>query len=114
MRGLYAIRNKVTGKYYVGETLYLRKREIQHFSNLKTNKHENDYLQKSYNKYGKDAFEFIILEADNSFTLEELNEKEKYYIEYFDSYKNGYNLTVGGEGTQGRLLTEEEKKRKSE
>lgn len=114
MRGLYAIRNKVTGKYYVGETLYLRKREIQHFSNLKTNKHENDYLQKSYNKYGKDAFEFIILEADNSFTLEELNEKEKYYIEYFDSYKNGYNLTVGGEGTQGRLLTEEEKKRKSQ
>ena len=114
MRGLYAIRNKVTGKYYVGETLYLRKREIQHFSNLKTNKHENDYLQKSYNKYGKDAFEFIILEADNSFTLEELNEKEKYYIEYFDSDKNGYNLTVGGEGTQGRLLTEEEKKRKSQ
>ena len=31
MRGLYAVRNKVTGKYYVGETLYLRKREYTTF-----------------------------------------------------------------------------------
>jgi group I intron endonuclease len=109
MRGIYSIRNKVTGKYYIGETVNLRKREIQHYSNLRNNRHENNYLQKSFNKYGESAFEFIILRKDRKLTHEQLYELEKYYIDFYDSYHNGYNLTEGGQGTKGREFSEEER-----
>jgi len=48
-------------------------------------------------KYGKNIFEKIILE-NNIDSLEKLSEREKYYINFYDTFNNGYNLTMGGEG----------------
>lgn len=56
--GVYLISNNVNGKCYVGSTIHLDQRRKQHFSRLAHNKH----LQNAYNKYGKEAFEFEVLE----------------------------------------------------
>jgi group I intron endonuclease len=48
-------------------------------------------------KHGKEVFERIILE-DNIENLEKLNELEIFYIQKYDTFKNGYNLTLGGDG----------------
>lgn len=71
MACIYQIRNLVNNKIYIGSTirpLYIRKYE--HFSELKKTKHANQYLQNSFNKYGKENF---VLEV-----LEEIKFPEKY------------------------------------
>ena len=66
------------------------------FKTLDKNKHKNNHLQFSYNKYGKDKFISYILEYCSN---ELLCEKEKYYIDLFQSYQKeyGFNKTLGGE-----------------
>ena len=91
--GIYCIENLVNGKRYVGQSIDIISRWRHHKSELNRGRHENIHLQNSWNKYGEDGFEFFILHECN---IDELNEFEKYYIEYFDSYKNGYNRTLGG------------------
>jgi group I intron endonuclease len=61
-------------------------------------------------KYGIENIVFEIIDLADSY--EELCEKEKYYIELYDSFNNGYNCTLGGEGTLGRVDSEETKKKK--
>ena len=59
--GLYKIVNKTNGKFYVGSTTNIIERFYNHRSQLNRNIHDNLYLQRSWNKYGKDNFDFIIL-----------------------------------------------------
>ena len=51
---------------------------------------------KAIKKYGWDNFTHEIIET-NIQTLEDAKEREIYWIDYFDSYKNGYNSTIGGD-----------------
>ena len=63
--GIYKIINKTNGKYYVGSSKNISGRKGRFYShkhNLKSNKHYNHYLQRSWNKYGEDGFEFLIVE----------------------------------------------------
>lgn len=60
--GVYLISNNVNGKCYVGSTIYLDQRRKQYFIRLEHNKHVNKHLQNAYNKYGREAFEFEVLE----------------------------------------------------
>jgi group I intron endonuclease len=62
MPAIYGIRNRATGKLYVGKTVNARSRFARHKSLLKNNKHWNLYLQRSYNKYGHNAFDYVVLE----------------------------------------------------
>lgn len=73
--GIYSIRNIINGKSYIGRSVNANLREYSHMGNLKRGKHTNVELQRDYNKYGKDSFEFSILE-----TLD--NMKHSRYIEY--------------------------------
>lgn len=58
------------------------------------------YFKNAILKYGWDNFEHEILE--DGLTLDEANEKEKYYIQFYNSFgENGYNLTLGGDGSSG-------------
>lgn len=50
------------------------------------------------NKYGIENFTFEIIEECSE---EQLNNRERYWIAYYDTYHNGYNRTVGGEGLSG-------------
>jgi len=91
--GIYKIENKINGKVYIGSSKNVGKRLKEHQRLLNRNKHLNDYIQDDWNKYGKDAFEFnIIEELDN---LNELFTKERFYIIKFNSLNRdkGYNIT---------------------
>ena len=107
---IYRHINKINGKCYVGLT-----RETKN-PNLRWGRYGGGYHQpgqkkfwRAIQKYGWDNFEHEILE-ENIPTSELANEREKYWIAYFDSFRNGYNATTGGCGATGHVLSEEKKK----
>ena len=100
MIGIYKIENKVNGKCYIGQSINIKRRWEIHRSELKNNTHYNQYLQKAWNKYGENNFNFsIIEECDHN----KLDEREMFWVKQYNSYanavnSNGYNLTIGGDG----------------
>ena len=60
--GLYAIYCAGNDRTYLGSSIDIHKRRIQHFSSLSRGDHGNSFLQRSFNKYGKDTFKFKIIE----------------------------------------------------
>lgn len=92
--GIYYIKNNINQKYYIGQSVNVDKRQQKHFSELRHNKHRNAHLQNAFNKYGESAFEFKLIKACKP---QYLNRFEKMYIRAYDTYNNGYNLTIGGE-----------------
>jgi group I intron endonuclease len=105
MTGIYAIHNIVNDKYYIGQAQDINDRWIRHRSHLKNNNHENSHLQHAYNKYGKDNFEYLVIEECE---IDALDEKEVMYIQKYNSYNDGYNQDLGGKGCRGYKHTEEE------
>ena len=72
--GVYKIICHSNNKYYIGSAIDLNKRKDRHFRDLKNGKHHNLHLQRIYNKYGHDSFEFIIIEnceKDKTIVLEQ-------------------------------------------
>lgn len=110
MYGIYYL--KINEKYYIGKDVQVThmKRIKEHMWMLRSDSHYNKYLQRAYNKY-KDTLEYGILK-ELECSMEELSEIEKEYISKYDSHKNGYNLTIGGEGLGGIQFTEEQLERK--
>jgi len=96
MTGIYAIKNIINGKVYIGLSTDIMSRFTYHKWKLKKGTH-NAHLQASWDKYGSDNFIFIVLEECNK---EELSDREIYYIDKFQSYnqEKGYNFTLGGIG----------------
>ncbi len=93
MIGIYKIENLINNKIYIGQSTNCEDREHSHFVNLRLNSHHNKYLQRSYNKYGKENFIFEIIEVCEE---NKLNEREIYWIEFLDSISKGYNMCEGG------------------
>lgn len=94
---IYKITNTINSKVYVGKTNYtLEKRFKYHLRDrLKPNFLKRP-LYRAFQKYGIENFTIELLcECLES----EADEKEIFWISYYDSYKNGYNATVGGQGT---------------
>ena len=92
---IYKIENIVNHKVYIGLTNNIVRRRSRHFTDLKYNHHDNSFLQKEYNIYGKENFIFNI-EYEGDITYEEISKKEQEYIKLYDSYRNGYNQNEGG------------------
>jgi len=109
--GIYEVYNIINGKVYIGQAVDIFKRKVSHFSALEGNYHSNEHLQKSFNKYGGECFKFQILEECEE---SELDKREVYYIEQFDSFYSGYNQTLGGDGMNGRKWSENQRKIMSE
>ena len=61
-RGIYKIINVVNNKFYVGSAVRLSRRRTRHFSELRTNRHNNAKLQAAWNKYGESSFIFVVVE----------------------------------------------------
>ncbi len=110
--GIYIIENLINGKKYVGSAKNVDKRWYQHKYTLNNNTHDNSYLQKAWNKHGKDNFNFIIIE---DVIIENLLEREQYYIDLYDvcNRKKGYNLAPTAGNTLGFKHTEETKRKLS-
>lgn len=92
---IYKIENTLNGKRYIGQTTYsIDKRWRNHVNAMNQERAYNYPLYRAFRKYGVENFTISILEKveDNSL----LDEREKYWIAFFDSYKKGYNATYGG------------------
>ena len=86
---IYCIKNSVNDHCYIGQTINFVQRKSKHLRELEQNKHHNFPLQRAYNKYGKDNFTISIIE--NNVPLENLKEREDYWID-----KIGYYNIDGG------------------
>lgn len=99
MKGfIYKITNKVTGKSYIGQTRYtveFRWRQHQH-------KKDGCYFHNSIQKYGADNFTVETLEECD---YKDLDSREIYYIAKYDTFNNGYNTTIGGDGRR-KIITD--------
>ena len=106
--GIYAIRNKINGLIYIGQSRDIHKRFTAHLASLRNNHAHNPHLQHSWNKYGESNFDFDIIERC---PVTDLDEREKYWISYYDSTTNGYNILAGGNSHAGYHLSDETKQK---
>lgn len=95
MIGIYCIENIENNKRYIGQSKNIKKRIRSHFYNLRKNNSHNALMQKDYNTFGEDAFIYYIIEQCD---ISNLDYKEIYYINKFDTINNGYNVFLGGNG----------------
>lgn len=90
---IYVITNVVNDKKYVGQTRQeLNKRWSYHITESRM--YNDRPLYRAINKYGLDNFKIRILEECN---VDMLNDREIWWINFLNSYRNGYNATTGGE-----------------
>lgn len=132
--GIYAIENRDNGKYYIGSSSNLKKRKRTHFRDLENNKHHSRYLQRAYNKYGPENFEFIVLfnckpedclEFENNFIKELLPEYNtskdaispmkgrKHSKSTLEKFKQRQVKSGAEHYTHGKSTSEETKKKQS-
>ena len=111
---IYKIENIITHETYIGQTTHPRGFNGRYdfkgngiervykklLGNEIRGERHNQHLRRSIKKFGFDAFKVTEV-FDVAETLDELNEKESYYISLFDSYKNGYNQSFGGDSMSG-------------
>lgn len=109
--GIYGIENRIENKWYVGQSINLYKRLGGHIDRLRRGDHPLLQLQADYDRLGRDSFEVHVLEFCD---LDNLNERECFWIKEKDAVKNGYCTSTGGYGGSGVKWSEEAKCRLSE
>ena len=94
---IYKISNKINNKVYIGKTLSsLEKRFKEHIHDCERRKIEKRPLYRAMCKYGVENFYIELVEES---PIDMLSDRERYWIKYYNSYYNGYNATLGGDGT---------------
>lgn len=108
--GIYIIKNKINDKVYVGQSVDIRIRWYAHKQSAKNRgaQDADTHIHEAMRSYGIENFYLEILELCD---YSKLSEREIYWIEKYNSYENGYNMTRGGESNKGEsngraLLTE--------
>ena len=89
--GIYRIYNVKTGDSYVGQSLDINRRLQEHYRILNSlvHTHHSSKLQEDWDRYGENNFKAEILEVCPESLLEA---REKYWIDFYDSAQNGYNI----------------------
>ena len=111
LAGIYVIRNKVNGKIYIGSSIDMRKRWHIHKYYLCSNNHNNRHLQSSWNKYGEENFELIVVETVSD--KNNLIKREQYWIDKHN-FNDLYNIRLNAQSNLGLKHTNETKKKMSE
>jgi hypothetical protein len=103
MKGtIYCVHCILTGKKYIGQTIQkIQYRINDHFCRSSNSQYK---FHRAIKKYGKNNFIYGVIE-ECDFSV--INDREMYWINVFDTFKNGYNSDTGG--MNGRLLSEETK-----
>lgn len=106
--GIYIIKNTINNKVYIGSAKCLYSRIKDHLKRLKSNSHRNNYLQNHYNKYNNSIYFDVICIC----RIDELLEKEQFYIDLFQSYKRkkGFNINPTASNRLGAKHSEKTKK----
>ena len=108
---IYKITNLINGKIYVGQTVKTLEERFQKHCWGTTEKdkyHLNMAIKKAIKKYGKENFTIELIEQVEK---DKLDEREVYWISFYNSYQKGYNCTLGGQNGATRkcsLSLEEE------
>lgn len=109
--GIYAIRNTVNGKVYVGSAGKIKARFVVHRSQLNRGVHPNEKLQRAWIKYGAAAFVFEVLELVPE--LGGLVTREQHWIDVLTAVKGGYNIRLHAESNRGLRPGEETRRKMS-
>jgi len=104
--GIYKVECLTNGRVYIGQTTRLRERMYQQRYYLNRNESHHPLLQEDWDKYGEKSFEFKIVEY-----CKDLDKKERYWIEHYKAFEEGYNTTTGG--ITGNKQDERQKKHRS-
>jgi group I intron endonuclease len=108
--GVYLIKNTFNGMYYVGSSNNLRVRKSAHLAKLNSSKHDNGYLQRAWDKYGKSSFEFSVLLFCAAKDL--LFYEQKVIDSYNAANRDiGYNLCPLAGRTTGKIVSEQSKEK---
>ena len=92
---IYKITNTINGKSYIGQTIQnVKERFYQHCATKCSKAVSNMAIHIAIKKYGKSNFIVEVIEEIDSANL---NDRERYWIKYYNSYNNGYNSTKGGQ-----------------
>jgi group I intron endonuclease len=106
--GIYEIRNTKNGHCYIGSSIDIKRRWIEHTRFLDRNNHHSCYLQFAWQKYGKESFSFLVIEPCE---CNSLIAREQFYI---DTLHPEYNIVQNAGSTLGRKFTDETKRKMSE
>lgn len=90
--GVYAIKNNVNGKIYVGSSINMESRQKHHIKSLNNNKHHSSRLQSEWNKYKSNSFTFYLCERIDDVSL--LLDQEQLYIEKYNACDQGIGFNV--------------------
>ena len=90
---IYKIVNTINNKVYIGRTVNCKQRWQRH---VRSAKKETSHIYNAMRKYGVDKFSMIVIQSCSS--KEKANEIERMLIKEYNSLKNGYNSTEGGDG----------------
>lgn len=94
MAYIYLITNTINGKAYIGKTeSSIEQRFKEHICDSQKERCKNRPLYRAMNKYGVDKFTIALIEE-----TENPEQREEYWIQYYNSYHSGYNATRGGDG----------------
>ena len=97
MSYIYKITNNCNGKVYIGQSKVSLERKWElHMTDSKKVRDEKRPLYVAMNKYGAENFSISVVEDLEDDSI--LDEREIYWIDYYDSFRNGYNATYGGSG----------------
>ena len=88
---IYKISNTENDKVYIGQSKRPVDKRFNRHINDAVNLKLDTHFARAIRKYGADKFNIEII--DSAETQKELNEKERYWIHFYDSIKNGYNET---------------------
>ena len=112
--GVYKIVNSINGRFYIGSSININKRWNEHRRMLNKNKHDNKFLQNSWNKHGEKMFTFNIIEHVGDINL--LLVREQYYLDLFksDHKKLLYNICLVAGNMLGFKHSDKTKKLMSE
>lgn len=108
--GIYGLQNTINGKWYVGKSKHIHKRNVNEKWQLShpNRRAWNAQLQEDFRQHGIESFVFQVLETCDECVLDQ---KEREWIEKLGSYVNGYNYTRGGSGTDGLIVNDTTKKK---